>query len=63
MIDEDVFRAVKDFQKQTSDDDSLQKLRVFYEEMKRLGVAQTHEYDLPPVDTIGVTAYRRESGE
>lgn len=31
----------------------LERLRSFYESMKREGVAFTREYDLPALDTIG----------
>lgn len=63
MIDEEVIKTLDHFQKQKSGDERLKKLRDFYEEMKRAGIAQAHQYDLPPIDTIGSTAYRRDSGE
>ena len=61
MIDQDVTDAVEDFNRRTANDEALQQLREFYDEMKRTGIAQTQRYDLPPVDTIGRTAYRRRS--
>lgn len=33
--------------------EDLERLRAFYESMKRAGIAITREYDLPPLDTIG----------
>ncbi len=36
-----------------SKDESFQKLRDFYEEKKKDGVAKPPQYDLPQVDTIG----------
>lgn len=33
------------------------RLRDFYDEMERLGVAKKSEYDLPPIDTIGRNLY------
>ena len=33
------------------------RLRDFYDEMEKLGVAKKSEYDLPPLDTIGKRLY------
>lgn len=35
----------------------FRELESFYEEMKRLGVAKTAKYDLPPADTLGKRFY------
>ncbi|MCA1789634.1 MAG: hypothetical protein LC667_07195 [Thioalkalivibrio sp.] len=61
MIDDEVAKTVEEVAKLRSADEGLKRLRDFYDEMKRLGIAQTREYDLPPIDTIGTTAYRRDS--
>lgn len=34
-------------------DPDFVRLREFYEEMKRLGLAKRQEYSLPPLDTAG----------
>ena len=36
------------------------KLREFYEDMKRQGIASKREYSLPPLDTIGQELFRAE---
>lgn len=38
-------------------DTDLARLSRFYEHMKQLGMVVKKEYDLPPLDTIGRTAY------
>ena len=43
--------AAKD--REFSSDPGFVKLRDFYAEMKRLGIAQKQEYSLPPLDTVG----------
>ena len=60
MIDDEVTKTVEELATLRSDDQSLKQLRDFYDEMKRLGIAQTRGYDLPPIDTIGTTAHRRD---
>lgn len=41
-----------------SSDDSLRELREFYEQKQKEGAVIRRTYDLPPIDTIGRTAYR-----
>ncbi|MBV6523134.1 MAG: hypothetical protein MNPFHGCM_03302 [Gemmatimonadaceae bacterium] len=41
-----------------SEDASLRELAEFYREKQREGVVLSGTYDLPPIDTIGRTAFR-----
>ncbi len=59
MIEEEVVAAIEEFKRLAAHDHELQKLSAFYDEMKKAGIAQTQPYGLPPVDTIGVTAFRQ----
>jgi hypothetical protein len=61
VIDQEVTDTIEDFNRRAATDESYQRLREFYDEMKRSGVALSQTYDLPPVDTIGTTAYRNRS--
>jgi len=38
-------------------DESFKRLRDFYQDMLRKGLLVKKEYDLPPIDTIGKTAF------
>lgn len=58
MIEGEVETALKEFERTAGADPNLLQLREFYERMKTLGIAQTQEYGLPPIDTVGVTAFR-----
>lgn len=46
------------YESEHSGDEDLTRLRVFYAEMQREGLALKQRYDLPLVDTIGITAHR-----
>jgi hypothetical protein len=58
MIDDEITKTVEDLRRARANDEALQQLSDFYDEMKRSGIAQSHGYNLPPVDTVGNTAYR-----
>jgi hypothetical protein len=61
MIEEEVVQTIDDFKRRTQDDQSLKQLSDFYDEMKRSGIAQTRGYNLPPIDTVGTSAFRNRS--
>ncbi len=52
--------TLADFEARTTDAGELERLRSFYERMKRDGIASTREYDLPQLDTIGRLAFRQD---
>ncbi len=52
-IDDDVRVALANQLGAKSGDSSFTRLREFYAEMQRLGLVTRHEYDIPPLDTIG----------
>lgn len=43
-----------------SSDPEFQRLRDFYEEMKRQGLVKKQEYSLPPLDTTGQGLYQAQ---
>lgn len=51
------------FAEQSPDRGEFERLRSFYDRMKREGVATTRPYDLPPLDTIGRSAVRNRQPE
>jgi hypothetical protein len=52
---DDLQRVLAEFDKLVEHDSDLRKLRDFYEDAKRDGIAKRPEYDLPQLDTIGRT--------
>ena len=58
MIEEEVGNALSEFEQNAPDPEELERLRAFFEEMKRAGLVRQRGYDLPPLDTIGKTAHR-----
>jgi len=50
--------ALRKFQEQVAADQDFARLRDFYLEMDRKGFLIKKEYNLPPLDTIGRTAYQ-----
>lgn len=57
-IEERINAAGRAFEREHSDAEELSRLRHFYAEMKREGLALKQSYDLPLLDTIGITAHR-----
>lgn len=51
-------KLINGFESQSQDLEDLERLRSFYERMKREGVAKTRNYEIPQVDTIGRAIYR-----
>jgi hypothetical protein len=51
--------ALKKFQKLKDSDVEFARLRQFYLEMMKQGMLVKKEYDIPPIDTIGRSAYRK----
>ena len=41
-------------EREFASDPEFVRLREFYEEMKRQGLAKKQEYSLPPLDTVGL---------
>lgn len=60
-ISEKLQEAVKDYERKHNNDQELIKLSEFYIKMTREGLVLKKEYDLPPLDTIGMTAHRDRS--
>jgi len=53
--------VVRRIEQQRSEDEDLSRLRDFLTTMRDLGFAPKKPYDLPPLDTIGRTAFRNSS--
>lgn len=47
-------------EREFASDPDFVRLREFYEEMKRQGVAKKQEYSLPPLDTAGQRLYQAQ---
>jgi hypothetical protein len=62
-IGDRVREVAETFEAQTSNREELDRLRAFYDRMKRAGIATTREYDLPQLDTIGRNALLRSESE
>ncbi|MBL8123887.1 MAG: hypothetical protein JNJ39_07270 [Blastocatellia bacterium] len=45
------------FRKENGENTEFRDLESFYAEMKRLGIAKTAQYELPPTDTLGKRFY------
>jgi len=58
-IIEKVKQVLTEEEEERTGNPNFQKLRDFYESMKKEGIAINQGYKLPPIDTIG----RRLSGE
>lgn len=56
-----VDRAIREFERERANDAQFVRLREFMLEMQRRGLVIKKEYDLPPLDTIGRTAFRTDS--
>lgn len=56
-----VDRAIREFERERAGDAQFVRLREFMLEMERRGLVIKKEYDLPPLDTIGRTAFRTDS--
>ncbi len=56
-----VDRAIRQFERERATDEQFVRLREFMLEMQRRGLVIKKEYDLPPLDTIGRTAFRTDS--
>jgi hypothetical protein len=52
IIDE-LKKAVEQFPSSTANPKELERLKEFFDRMKREGVVKTPEYDIPRPDTIG----------
>lgn len=52
-ITEQVHKAVQCDSTKMAENTDFTKLRDFYAEMQRLGIATKQEYSLPPLDTVG----------
>jgi hypothetical protein len=53
--------AVNSFKAANSAKPDLETLSVFYERMKREGIAVTRKYNLPQLDTLGRALQNRRS--
>lgn len=47
-------------EREFASDPEFVRLREFYEEMKRQGLAKKQEYSLPPLDTVGQRLYQAQ---
>ena len=56
-IIEKVKRVLTDEEDERTSNPNFQKLRDFYETMKKEGIAINQGYKLPPIDTIGRRLY------
>jgi hypothetical protein len=56
-IDQEVKEAIYAFEQTRVSDQEFLRLRAFYEEMKRRGIAVKKPYDIAPLDTIGRSFY------
>lgn len=56
-----VERSIREFERERANDAQFVRLREFMLEMQRRGLVIKKEYDLPPLDTIGRTAFRTDS--
>lgn len=57
-IEERIDEASQTFEREHSGDEDLNRLRRFYAEMKQESLVLKQMYDLPLLDTIGITAHR-----
>lgn len=57
MALEDRVRDILAEEAEREKNSNFKKLRDFYDEMKREGVATKQEYNLPPIDTVGRRLY------
>lgn len=53
-------KTLAEKEKDFSSDPDYQRLRDFYEEMKRQGLVKKQEYSLPPLDTTGQGLYQAQ---
>ena len=56
-ITEKVKRVLTEEEEERTNNSDFQKLRDFYETMKKEGIATNQGYKLPPIDTIGRRLY------
>ncbi len=56
-IIEKVKRVLTEEEEERTGNPNFQKLRDFYETMKKEGIATNQGYNLPPIDTIGRRLY------
>jgi len=56
-IVEKLKQVLTEEEKERTRNPNFQKLRDFYETMKREGIATNQGYKLPPIDTIGRRLY------
>ena len=53
-------QVIAEKERDFSSDPAFVRLREFYEEMKRQGLAKKQEYSLPPLDTAGQRLFQAQ---
>jgi hypothetical protein len=59
-VQDRVDRTLREGERDRAADEQFVRLREFLADMHRKGLVIKKEYDLPPIDTIGRTAYRND---
>ena len=62
-ISDEIEATLERVERSLPDQEALVRLREFFLEMQRLGIAKASSYNLPPLDTLSVPSVKSQAEE